>query len=298
MTYLQDNDQGNEQLTQAIYSYRGLLSFFFSCVNATLNPKLFNSRPYRLLLFAAIGENLCAITLKALKTVRHLKPSVTMKCLAKSHHHLTRMLLILCAILISLLQVSARSSKISNSGSLYKETDTLNILNGDNFELLVYGKETAFLVEFYANWCGFCQRFAPKFARFARDVVTWRSVMQVGAVDCGNERNTDLCRDQKVLAFPSLRLLPPNSRRGEPGYDIQVPEFTIPSIRHAVMDTLVGYSMKYPQPNWPDFNSVNGSQKIELFMKLKYEQLAPSVEKPIVIIIEDKDSPVGNEVRT
>lgn len=47
-----------------------------------------------------------------------------------------------------------------NSISLYKANDKLHILTSQNFSSNVYQSKTAWVVEFYASWCGHCQAYA------------------------------------------------------------------------------------------------------------------------------------------
>ncbi|UYV79377.1 hypothetical protein LAZ67_17002369 [Cordylochernes scorpioides] len=54
--------------------------------------------------------------------------------------------------------------------SLNEHTDLITDLNTTSFRPTVLGKETAWVVEFYQSWCGFCQRFAPIYKEFAKDV--------------------------------------------------------------------------------------------------------------------------------
>lgn len=47
-----------------------------------------------------------------------------------------------------------------NSVSLYTQNDKVTILTGQNFSSTVYQSKTAWLIEFYASWCGHCQSYA------------------------------------------------------------------------------------------------------------------------------------------
>jgi hypothetical protein len=48
-----------------------------------------------------------------------------------------------------------------------------------------------------------CQRLAPTWEKFAQEVKSKGMPVGVGKVDCMAE--ADLCRDQKIMAFPTLR---------------------------------------------------------------------------------------------
>lgn len=58
-------------------------------------------------------------------------------------------------------------------------------------------------VDMFAPWCVWCQRLAPTWEKFAVEVKKQGMPVGVGKVDCMAQAN--LCRKQKVMAFPTLR---------------------------------------------------------------------------------------------
>lgn len=74
------------------------------------------------------------------------------------------------------------------------------------------------LVEFYAPWCGACQRFTPTYKAVARDLAIkdfdevdnpFQVDVEVGAINC--QTNGDLCRDDfNLRAYPTVRLVSPH----------------------------------------------------------------------------------------
>jgi protein disulfide-isomerase-like protein len=71
-------------------------------------------------------------------------------------------------------------------------------------------------VNFYAPWCVWCQRLEPTWEAFAEKMAIDEMPVSVIKVDCISNRN--LCTDQKIQAFPMLRLfkdgkpMPPDYR--------------------------------------------------------------------------------------
>jgi protein disulfide-isomerase-like protein len=59
-------------------------------------------------------------------------------------------------------------------------------------------------VNFYAPWCIWCQRLEPIWEAFAEEVEREQLPVSVVKVDC--VANRDLCMQNKVQAFPMLRL--------------------------------------------------------------------------------------------
>ncbi len=59
-------------------------------------------------------------------------------------------------------------------------------------------------VNFYAPWCIWCQRLEPVWEAFAEEAERQGSSVSIIKVDCVAER--ELCMQQKIQAFPTLRL--------------------------------------------------------------------------------------------
>uniref|UniRef100_A0A914LFM4 Thioredoxin domain-containing protein n=1 Tax=Meloidogyne incognita TaxID=6306 RepID=A0A914LFM4_MELIC len=84
---------------------------------------------------------------------------------------------------------------------------TVQVLNPDNFDDIVYGGGQSFFVDFFAPWCGPCQKLAPEFRQLARQ---WASShnedpnqLVFASVDC--EQYSNLCNRENVNSFPALR---------------------------------------------------------------------------------------------
>jgi len=64
-------------------------------------------------------------------------------------------------ILINIVrQTSSAVLPSRDAVSLYTANDKVTILTGQNFSSTVYQSKTAWLIEFYASWCGHCQSYA------------------------------------------------------------------------------------------------------------------------------------------
>ena len=66
---------------------------------------------------------------------------------------------------------------------------------------------SAFLVNFYAPWCGHCVQMVPQFKLLAELLFELEVDVEVGVVNC--DLHMDLCRQQGVQNFPQIQLLVP-----------------------------------------------------------------------------------------
>ena len=71
-----------------------------------------------------------------------------------------------------------------------------------NFDEFLQANDMAF-VDLFAPWCVWCQRLAPTWEKFAQEVKKENMPIGVGKIDCMAQAN--LCRKQKIMAFPTLR---------------------------------------------------------------------------------------------
>lgn len=75
-------------------------------------------------------------------------------------------------------------------------------IDGAMFDSFIKEKEIVF-VNFFAPWCVWCQRLHPTWEKFAEAVEERRMPINVVTVNCVEE--AQLCRQMKIMAFPTLR---------------------------------------------------------------------------------------------
>jgi len=103
------------------------------------------------------------------------------------------------------------SSKANNQG-LYKDEDLVQILNQDNFHSTLKDEKEFWLVEFYASWCGHCVHFAPTIKNFAQEIQNWTRLVNFGVLDCGNPDNRQICSDNAISGYPTIKYFLPGAR--------------------------------------------------------------------------------------
>ena len=77
---------------------------------------------------------------------------------------------------------------ISTSEALYSKSSGVVDLSPNNFDNRVKDSEGVWIVEFYAPWCGHCQKLAPEYQKAAKAL---KGIIGVGAVDC--DQHKSLC---------------------------------------------------------------------------------------------------------
>lgn len=80
--------------------------------------------------------------------------------------------------------------------------NVIDITSKEMFDQFMQENEMAF-VDLYAPWCVWCQRLAPTWEKFAQEVKNNGMPVGVAKIDCVSQ--ADLCRAERIMAFPTLR---------------------------------------------------------------------------------------------
>ncbi|KAJ3650312.1 hypothetical protein Zmor_022007 [Zophobas morio] len=89
-------------------------------------------------------------------------------------------------------------------------TPSVISLDESSFGLLMRKPEDElWVVDFFAPWCGPCQRLGPEWRKLAKQVAEFSEV-KVAQVDC--VANSEICSAQNVRSYPTIRLYPLGSR--------------------------------------------------------------------------------------
>ncbi|KAG8229632.1 hypothetical protein J437_LFUL002357 [Ladona fulva] len=171
--------------------------------------------------------------------------------------------------------------------TLYTSDDKLYILNVSNFKPMVSGSNSAWVVEFYNSWCGFCKRFAPTWKDFASDIHAWEGIVSVGVVDCADDNNNPLCREYEVMRYPTIRMFSAK-HSGKLGIELQ--KDTIDNMRHALLDFLEKEQMEGRGSSWPNLNPYRSSDLKNLWKDAQEEV------SYVMITFEEPDSYIGREI--
>lgn len=87
--------------------------------------------------------------------------------------------------------------------AMYKNPGPVVELTGANFKKeVVDDKDSMWLVEFYAPWCGHCKSLAPSWELAAKQL---KGVVKMGAVDMDQDANKSVGQPYDVKGFPTLK---------------------------------------------------------------------------------------------
>ncbi|AGO10947.1 AaceriAFR559Cp [[Ashbya] aceris (nom. inval.)] len=102
--------------------------------------------------------------------------------------------------------LSVALSGLVAAQNFYDRNPQIMELTPKTFKRAVYGTNHTTLVEFYAPWCGHCQKLKPTMERAARAL---DGLVQVAAVNCHVEANQQLCMKHGVEGYPTLAVFHP-----------------------------------------------------------------------------------------
>uniref|UniRef100_A0A915Q2K7 protein disulfide-isomerase n=1 Tax=Setaria digitata TaxID=48799 RepID=A0A915Q2K7_9BILA len=102
---------------------------------------------------------------------------------------------LLCTVLIGL------------STALYDGNRDIIKLTGSNFNEKVLNSDEIWIVEFFAPWCGHCQKLVPEYMKLAKVL---RGVFKVGAVDMTQHQSVGA--PYNVQGFPTIKIFGANKK--------------------------------------------------------------------------------------
>ncbi len=73
-------------------------------------------------------------------------------------------------------------------------------------------KNKPIIAFFYTDWCGFCQRFAPTFAKIAKDPQIKKN-FAIAYVNCEQEENGKYVQEYEVQGYPTVYVITPEGKK-------------------------------------------------------------------------------------
>uniref|UniRef100_S4RCV0 Protein disulfide-isomerase A6 n=1 Tax=Petromyzon marinus TaxID=7757 RepID=S4RCV0_PETMA len=99
---------------------------------------------------------------------------------------------------------------VAGAQALYSPSDDVIELTASNFNREVVQSNDLWLVEFYAPWCGHCQRLIPEWKKAATAL---KGIVKLGAVDADEHKG--LGSTYNVRGFPTIKIFGINKNKPE-----------------------------------------------------------------------------------
>ncbi|KAM4693594.1 protein disulfide-isomerase A6 [Discoglossus pictus] len=143
---------------------------------------------------------------------------------------------------------------------MYSPSDDVVELTPSNFNREVIQSDSLWLVEFYAPWCGHCQRLTPDWKKAATAL---KGVVKVGAVDA--DKHQSLGGQYGVRGFPTIKVFGANKNKPEDYQGGRTSEAIVDSalsaLRSFVKDRLSGKSSGHDSGRQSYSSGGSGSKK-------------------------------------
>lgn len=101
-------------------------------------------------------------------------------------------------------------SLLAAARCMYSASDDVVTLTPANFQREVLQSDSLWLVEFYAPWCGHCQRLTPDWKKAATAL---KGIVKVGAVDC--DQHKEIGGQYEIRGFPTIKIFGANKNKPE-----------------------------------------------------------------------------------
>ncbi|CAI6010922.1 unnamed protein product [Closterium sp. NIES-65] len=104
---------------------------------------------------------------------------------------------------------AALSAAVVHGQDFYAGTDVIE-LTASNFRSKVVQDDHVWMIEFYAPWCGHCQRLKPDYIKAA---TATKGIVRFGAINCDEHKS--IASEFGIRGFPTLKLFGANKKRPE-----------------------------------------------------------------------------------
>ncbi|XP_015666756.1 sulfhydryl oxidase 1 [Protobothrops mucrosquamatus] len=175
----------------------------------------------------------------------------------------------------------------AQSLGLYSPGDLLVQLETRTLERRIFNSTGAWVVEFYASWCGHCKAFAPIWKGLANDTKDWRPAVMLGAIDCADFSNKNVCYKFGIKSYPTVKFFKKFSQKPEDGIKFNNNEKTIESLRGTIITLMESHEDTWPSAS-PSLRPTSVTELRDFFLVNNVTYLA--------LIFDEDNSFLSREV--
>lgn len=170
--------------------------------------------------------------------------------------------------------------------SLYSAKDKVVDLTDDNLTQTIYNSQHVWVIEFYAHWCGHCQKFARVWKKIAEEMHDWKDIVRIGAINCAQQVT---CNNFNIRGTPTIRVFFP---RIKSGLGIEIPHNMDVSFNRG--EILKSIEVVQSHQLMPSINRKNLLPYASMDLGSIVSEAAPATK--VVFILEDLMNPYGREI--
>ncbi|KAI5289326.1 hypothetical protein KEM54_004075 [Ascosphaera aggregata] len=126
------------------------------------------------------------------------------------------------------------ASCTSGKGLYGKDSPVLQV-DAKGYDKFIARSNHPSLVEFYAPWCGHCQKLKFAYEKVAGTLI---GLAKVAAVNCDDDKNKAFCNQMSIKGFPTLKIIVPSKKPGKPVIEEYKGRRSVKDIKKAVIDRI------------------------------------------------------------
>ncbi|KAJ3671616.1 hypothetical protein LUZ60_007695 [Juncus effusus] len=112
----------------------------------------------------------------------------------------------ICSFFLLFLTLTAPAVRVEAGGDAGAEESAVLTLDASNFSEVIE-KHPFIVVEFYAPWCGHCQKLAPEYEKAASSLSSHDPPIVLAKIDANEEQNRELATKYDVKGFPTIKIM-------------------------------------------------------------------------------------------
>ncbi|KAI8978532.1 thioredoxin-like protein [Pilobolus umbonatus] len=93
--------------------------------------------------------------------------------------------------------------------AFYSPRDDVIEITPKNIDSVVYDTNQLVVMEFYAPWCGHCQKLVPTWKKVASNL---KGLVTVTAINCDEDKNKGICGQYQIQGFPTIKVFSTEKR--------------------------------------------------------------------------------------